>query len=144
MVHRRFIKRTYFSWFYRRFQITVLFPRFWTLGCPKSLCLFKTRIKKFQKMIFWIQKSNYIMSVCLENTGTGVLLWKVKSSSVSLLIFNMPLRIVSQVQVSWRFTWSHSQGPAWVPLMNFKWNQIRAVVRLFVLVLQLQDLLLEQ
>ena len=52
------------------------------------------------------------MSIGLENTGTVVLLRKVKSSSVSLLIFNMPLRIVTQVQVSWRLTWSYPQGPA--------------------------------
>ena len=59
------------------------------------------------------------MSVVLENTGNVVLLQKVESSRVSLLILNMPLKAVSQVQVSWMSTWSHSQGPGLSSFQRF-------------------------
>ena len=74
-----------------------------------------------------------------------VLLQKVKSSSVSLLIFNMPLRIVSQVQVSWGGLLGLILNVLPKSLLKiFKWNQIGAVVRSYVLVPEIQDLLHEQ
>ena len=72
----------------------------------------------------------------------GVLLQKVKSSTVSLLIFDMPLRAVlwypgCLVDLIFKVLLGFLQK-------IFKWNQIRAVVRSFVLVLELQDLRLQQ
>ena len=62
------------------------------------------------------------MSVVLKNSGNVVLLQKVKSSTVSLLIFNMPLRAVSQVQVSWMFSLNLKVLLGFVLSKIFQWH----------------------